>query len=67
VSQGPVRWAGRMTGSRPDRIWGLVAGQAGRHGGRVTAADACAVAVAAVGVTGAWLSAAARCGQRGER
>ena len=47
-----------MTGSRPDRIWGLVAAQAGRHGGRVSAADACAAAVAAVGVTGAWLSAA---------
>jgi hypothetical protein len=47
-----------MTGSRPDRIWGLVAAQAGRHGGRVSAADACTAAVAAVGVTGAWLSAA---------
>jgi hypothetical protein len=47
-----------MTGSRPGRIWGLVAGQAGSHGGRVSAADACTAAVAAVGVTGAWLSAA---------
>jgi hypothetical protein len=45
-----------MSGSRPGRIWGLVAGQAGRHGGRVSAADACAAVVAAVGVTGAWLS-----------
>ena len=50
--------AGRMTGSRQGRIWGLVAAQAGRHGGRVSAADVCAAAVAAVGVSGAWLSAA---------
>lgn len=47
-----------MTGSRPGLIWGLVAAQASRHGGQVSAADACAAAVAAVGVTGAWLSAA---------
>ena len=47
-----------MTGSRPGRVWGLVAAQAGSHGGRVSAADACAAAVAAVGVTGAWLTAA---------
>lgn len=44
-----------MTGSRPARVWGLVAGQAARHGGRVTAGDACAAAVAAVEVSGAWL------------
>jgi hypothetical protein len=44
-----------MTGSRPGRIWGLVAGQAGSHGGRVSAADVCTGAVTAVGVTGAWL------------
>jgi ANTAR domain len=40
---------------RPGRVWTLVAGQAARHGGRVSAADACAAAVAAVEVTGAWL------------
>jgi ANTAR domain len=44
-----------MTGSRPARVWGLVAGQAARRGGRVTAGDACAAAVAAVEVSGAWL------------
>src|SRR5258707_599805 len=55
---GSRRLAGRMTGSRPGRIWGLVAAQAAGRGGRVSAADACAAAVAAVGVTGAWLSAA---------
>jgi hypothetical protein len=47
-----------MMGSRPGRIWSLVAGQAARRGGRVSAADACAAAVAAVEVTGAWLVAA---------
>jgi len=47
-----------MKGSRPGRIWGLVAGQAASRGGRVSAADACAAAVAAVKVTGAWLNAA---------
>jgi hypothetical protein len=36
----------------------LVAAQAVGHGGQVSAADACAAAVPAVGVTGAWLSAA---------
>ena len=45
-----------MTVSRPARIWGLIAGQAASRGGRVSAADACAAAVAAVAVTGAWLS-----------
>ena len=44
-----------MTDSRPARVWGLVAGQAARRGGRVTAGDACAAAVAAVEVSGAWL------------
>src|ERR1017187_9300344 len=48
----------RMTGSRAGRIWGLVADQAARRGGRVTAAGVCAAAVAAVNVTGAWLTAA---------
>ena len=47
-----------MTRSRPGRIWGLVAVQAASRGGRVSAGDACAAAVAAVEVTGAWLSAA---------
>jgi ANTAR domain-containing protein/GAF domain-containing protein len=46
-----------MTGSRPGRIWGLVAAQAANRGGRVSAGDACAAAVVAVEVTGAWLSA----------
>ena len=36
----------------------MVAAQAARRGGPVSAADACAAAVPAVGVTGAWLSAA---------
>ncbi len=47
-----------MTGSRPGRVWGLVASQAAGRGGRVSDADVCAAAVAAVEVTGAWLSAA---------
>jgi ANTAR domain len=38
-------------------IWGLVAEQAAGRGDRVTAGDVCAAAVAAVEVTGAWLSA----------
>src|SRR5271166_1849001 len=50
--------AAPMTGSRPGRIWGLVAGQAASIGGRVSAGDACVAAVAAVEVTGAWLTAA---------
>jgi hypothetical protein len=50
--------AARMTSSRPGRVWGLVASQAAGRGGRVSAADVCAAAVAAVEVTGAWLSAA---------
>jgi len=48
-----------MAGSRPGRIWGLVAQQAADRGGHVTAADVCAAAVATVGVSGAWLSAGA--------
>lgn len=47
----------RMTVSRQGRIWGLVARQAASHGGPVSVSDACAAAVAAVQVTGAWLSA----------
>jgi hypothetical protein len=44
--------------SRSGRVWGLIADQAALRGGPVSAADACAAAVAAVQVTGAWLSAA---------
>jgi len=44
-----------MNGNRPGRVWGLVAGQAARRGGRVSAGDACAAAVTAVEVSGAWL------------
>ena len=47
-----------MTVSRAGRIWGLIAVQAARRGGNVSAADACTAAVAAVSVTGGWLSAA---------
>ena len=47
-----------MTDGRPARVWGLVAAQAARRGGPVSAADACVAAVAAVEVTGAWLIAA---------
>jgi hypothetical protein len=46
-----------MTGSRSARIWGLVAMQAASRGGRVSAGDVCVAAVAAVEVSGAWLSA----------
>jgi hypothetical protein len=48
--------AARVAGNRPARVWGLIAAQAASHGGRVSAADACAAAVATVEVTGAWLS-----------
>jgi hypothetical protein len=47
-----------MTDSRLGRVWGLVAGQAARRGGQVSAGDACAAAVAAAAVSGAWLIAA---------
>jgi hypothetical protein len=47
-----------MAVRRPARVWGLVAAQAASRGGRVSGADVCAAAVPAVGVTGAWLSAA---------
>src|SRR5580700_4996720 len=49
---------GEVTGSRPARVWALVAAQAARRGGRVSAADACVAVVATVEVTGAWLIAA---------
>ena len=47
-----------MKDNRLARIWGLVAEQAAGRDGRVAAGDVCAAAVAAVEVTGAWLSAA---------
>jgi hypothetical protein len=47
-----------MTGGRAGRVWGLVAREAAGRGGRVSAADVCEAAVAAVRVSGAWLSAA---------
>ena len=53
-----------MNGNRPGRIWGLIAEQASSRGGQVSAADACAAAVAAVEVRGAWLT-AARNGEAG--
>jgi hypothetical protein len=53
-----------VDGSRPGRIWALVSEHAASHGGRVSAGDACAAAVAAVEVTGGWLS-AARDGEAG--
>ncbi len=43
---------------RRGRIWALVAVQATRRGGRVSAADVCAAVVPGIQVTGAWLSAA---------
>jgi len=52
------RRAAPVDGNRPARIWNLVAEQAASHGAQVSAADVCAAVVAAVGVTGAWLSAA---------
>src|SRR6266496_4462075 len=56
------RWssspAAGMTDSRLGRVWGLVAGQAAQRGGQVSAGDACAAAVAAAAVSGAWLIAA---------
>ncbi len=48
-----------MTASRRARIWALVAARAACRGGSVCALDACVVAVAAVEVTGAWLTATA--------
>jgi hypothetical protein len=53
------RLAARVTYSaRRGRVWELVAEQAARRGGRVSAADVCAAVVPGVQVTGAWLSAA---------
>jgi hypothetical protein len=53
-----------VTDNRLGRIWGLVAEQAAVRGGRVSAGDVCAAAVAGIQVTGAWLS-AARGGEAG--
>jgi hypothetical protein len=53
-----LRVAARVTASRQGRIWGLVAEQAARRGGRVSAGNVCAAVVPGVQVTGAWLSAA---------
>jgi ANTAR domain len=48
-----------MTGSREGRVWALVAAAAASRSRPVSAADACAAVVAAVEVSGAWLTAAA--------
>ena len=54
-----ARLAARVTYiERRARVWELVAEQAARRGGRVSAADVCAAVVPGVQVTGAWLSAA---------
>ncbi len=45
-----------MTGSRQVRVWSLVAAAAASRGRPVSAADACAAVVAAVEVSGAWLT-----------
>ena len=50
--------AARMTEGRTARIWGLVADQAAIRGARVSVADVCAAAVAAVAANGAALAAA---------
>jgi len=47
-----------MAESRAGRIWRLVARQAGSDGGRPTVAHACAAAMPAVDVSGAWVTAA---------
>ena len=48
-----------MTSDRSALIWGLVAGQAARRRGPVSAVDVCAAAVAALPVSGAWVLAQA--------
>ena len=48
-----------MKSDRSALIWGLVAGQAARRRGRVSAVDVCAAAVAALPVSGAWVLAQA--------
>jgi hypothetical protein len=53
-----VLLAAWVVASRRGRIWALVAEQAARRGGRVSAGDVCAAVVPGVQVTGAWLSAA---------
>lgn len=49
-----------MTASRQVRVWGLIAAAAASRSRPVSAADACAAVVAAVDVSGAWLTAADR-------
>ena len=44
-----------MTATRAALLWGLVAGQAARRGGQVSAADVCEAAVEALPVSGAWV------------
>jgi hypothetical protein len=53
-----------VTDSRLGKIWELVAKQAADHATGLSAADACAAAVAGVQVTGGWLNAGAN-GNRG--
>jgi hypothetical protein len=51
-----------MADSRPEALWGLVAGHAAAAGRGVTVADVCAVAVAEGQASGAWVAAASRGG-----
>jgi len=51
-----------MLAGRSARVWSLVAAQAARRGGAVSAADVCAAALTAVAVSGAGLTAATRAG-----
>jgi hypothetical protein len=46
-----------MAEDRVVELWGLVAAHAAAEGRRVAVADVCAVAVSAVGVSGAWVTA----------
>jgi ANTAR domain-containing protein len=47
-----------MTESRAQALWGQVAAHAAAHGGPVSVADVCAVAVSSAQLAGAWLVAA---------
>jgi hypothetical protein len=51
-----------MPAGRSARVWSLVAAQAARRGGAVSAADVCAAALTAAAVSGAGLTAATRAG-----
>ena len=46
-----------MANDRVAALWGQIAGQAAAAGRRVSVTDVCAVAVAAAGVTGVWVTA----------